>query len=110
MVLPLTAAAKKATKRFDSEFYVEGYATTFNKPYLLYEFDGVQYFEVIDRNALVGADMSDVIMQYNHEGKVLARQSNKTLGIEADESGLFTLPIYRKAVPHKTFMKKSTTA
>ena len=83
MVLPLTAAAKKATKRFDSEFYVEGYATTFNKPYLLYEFDGVQYFEVIDRNALV-------IMQYNHEGKVLARQSNKTLGIEADESGLFT--------------------
>lgn len=90
MVLPLTAAAKKATKRFDSEFYVEGYATTFNKPYLLYEFDGVQYFEVIDRNALVGADMSDVIMQYNHEGKVLARQSNKTLGIEADESGLFT--------------------
>ena len=55
MVLPLTAA-KKATKRFDSEFYVEGYATTFNKPYLLYEFDGVQYFEVIDRNALVGAD------------------------------------------------------
>ena len=90
MVLPLTAAAKKATKRIDSEFYVEGYATTFNKPYLLYEFDGVQYFEVIDRNALVGADMSDVIMQYNHEGKVLARQSNKTLGIEADESGLFT--------------------
>ena len=91
MVLPLTAAPKKATKRFDSEFYVEGYATTFNKPYLLYEFDGVQYFEVIDRNALVDADMSDVIMQYNHEGKVLARQSNKTLGIEADESGLFTL-------------------
>lgn len=45
MVLPLTAAAKKATKRFDSEFYVEGYATTFNKPYLLYEFDGVQYFK-----------------------------------------------------------------
>lgn len=90
MVLPLTAAAKKATKRIDSEFYVEGYATTFNKPYLLYEFDRVQYFEVIDRNALVGADMSDVIMQYNHEGKVLARQSNKTLGIEADESGLFT--------------------
>ena len=35
-------------------------------------------------------DMSDVIMQYNNEGKVLARQSNKTLGIEADKSGLFT--------------------
>lgn len=89
MVLPLTAAAKAATKRIDSEFYVEGYATTFNKPYLLYEYEGVQYFEVIDRNALVGADMSDVIMQYNHEGKVLARQSNRTLGVEADQNGLF---------------------
>lgn len=90
MILPLSAATQAATKRIDSDFYVEGYATTFDKPYLLYEFDGVQYFEVIDRNALAGADMSDVIMQYNHEGKVLARQSNKTLGIEADANGLFT--------------------
>lgn len=88
MFLPLSAAGQ--TKRIDSSFYVEGYATTFNKPYLLYEYDGIKYYEVIDRNALAGADMSDVIMQYNHEGKVLARQSNKTLGIEADANGLFT--------------------
>ena len=88
MSLPLSAAGQ--TKRIDSSFYVEGYATTFNKPYLLYEYDGIKYYEVIDRNALAGADMSDVIMQYNHEGKVLARQSNKTLGIEADANGLFT--------------------
>jgi len=67
---------------------VEGYATTFDRPYELYEFDGVKYFEAIDRNALVGADMSDVILQYDHEGKVLARQSNKTL-LEADNNGLF---------------------
>lgn len=90
MIFPLSAATQAAAKRINSDFYVEGYATTFDKPYLLYEFDGVQYFEVIDRNALAGADMSDVIMQYNHEGKVLARQSNKTLGIEADANGLFT--------------------
>ena len=88
MALPLATAGQ--TKRIDSSFYVEGYATTFNKPYLLYEYDGMKYYEVIDRNALAGADMSDVIMQYNHEGKVLARQSNHTLGIEADENGLFT--------------------
>lgn len=90
MALPLATAATGAAKRLESDFYVEGFATTFNKPYVLYEFDGVQYFEVVDRNALTGADMSDVIMQYNHEGKVLARQSNKTLGIEADTNGLFT--------------------
>ena len=75
-------------KRLDTEFFVEGYATTF-KPYELYEFDGVKYFEAIDRNALVGADMSDVILQYDHSGKVLARMSNGTLGLEADDNGLY---------------------
>lgn len=76
-------------KRIDSEYYVEGFATTFDQPYELYEYDGVKYFERIDRNALQGADMSDVIMQYDHSGKVMARKSNATLVIEPCESGLF---------------------
>lgn len=76
-------------KRIDSEYYVEGYATTFNKPYEFYEIDGIKYYEVIDRHALDGADMTDVIMQYDHEGRVLARNSNKTLGIEPNNEGLF---------------------
>ena len=75
-------------KRIDSDYYVEGLATTF-KPYQLYEYDGVKYYEKIDRNALDSADMSDVIMQYNHEGRVLARNTNKTLGIEPIDDGLF---------------------
>lgn len=76
-------------KKLESDYYVEGYATTFNKPYQLYEYDGVKFYEVIDRNALVGADMSDVILQYDHRGKVMARQSNSTLGIEPNDEGLF---------------------
>lgn len=76
-------------KRFDSEYYVEGYVTNFNKPYELYEFDGVKYYEKVDRNAFVGTDMSDIIMQYDHNGKVLARQTNNTLGVEVHENGLF---------------------
>jgi HK97 family phage prohead protease len=76
-------------KRIDSDFYVEGFATTFDQPYLLYEWDGNKYYEVIDRHALDGADMTDVIMQYDHNGKVLARLSNKTLGIEPNDTGLF---------------------
>ena len=55
----------------------------------MYEYDGVKYYEHIDRNALQGADMSDVIMQYDHRGKVFSRISNGTLGIEPDEKGLF---------------------
>lgn len=76
-------------RRFDTDFYVEGYATTFDEPYLLYEYDGVKFHERIAAGALEGADMSDVIMQYDHTGKVLARKSNHTLGLEPDSKGLF---------------------
>lgn len=87
VVLPLRLP--EAEKRINSDYYVEGFATTFNKPYLLYEWDGVKYYEEIDRHALDEADLSDVIMQYDHQGKVLARLSNKTLGIEPNDNGLF---------------------
>ncbi|MHC1786125.1 MAG: HK97 family phage prohead protease [Christensenellales bacterium] len=76
-------------KRLDSDAYVEGYATTFNDPYVMGERDGMKYYEMIDRSALDGADFHDVIMQYDHSGRVRARTSNKTLGIEPDERGLF---------------------
>lgn len=86
-MFPLTSQTQQ--KRIDSDYYVEGYATTFDAPYLLWEYDGIKYYEVIDRNALAEADMSDVIMQYDHQGKVLARLSNNTLGLEPNDKGLF---------------------
>lgn len=87
-----------ANKRIDTDFYVEGYATTFDQPYVLFEEEGIQYKEVIDRNALVGADMSDVIMQYDHNGNVMARQSNGTLIILTDPTGLFIAADLSKSV------------
>lgn len=87
LAAPLSAQA--AAKRIDTDYYVEGYATTFDKPYVLYEFeDGTKFYERIDTHALDGADMSDVIMQYDHEGRVFARQSNKTLILIPDHRGL----------------------
>ena len=87
--MPLLAPAT-ANKRFDTDYYVEGYATTFDDPYVLWECDGVQYKEVIDRHALDGADLSDVIMQYDHAGRVFARTGrSNTLLIEPQEHGLF---------------------
>ena len=76
------------SKRIESSFYVEGYATTFGK-YLLYEYDGYKIYEEIMPNAFDNADMSDIVMQYNHKGRVIARTSNKTLGVEVDSQGLF---------------------
>ena len=66
MFQPLMIPKGTEEKRIESDCYVEGFATTFGKPYLLYECDGIKYYEMINRNALVGADMSDIIMQYNH--------------------------------------------
>ena len=88
LVAPL-AAQSSGEKRLQSECYVEGYATTFNAPYLLYEFeDGTKIYERIDAHALDSADMSDVIMQYDHEGRVFARTKNDTLQLATDETGL----------------------
>lgn len=68
--------------------FVEGYATTFNDPYELWRDDDYVVFEQIDRHAFDEADVSDVIMQYDHEGRVFARTSNGTLTLAADNHGL----------------------
>lgn len=77
-----------------SEMIAEGYATTFNEPYELMQWDDwdgyrVHFLEQVDPGAFKETDMSDVIMQYNHEGRVFARTSNKTLELRTDEHGLF---------------------
>ena len=70
------------------EMIVEGYATTFNQPYLLYSQDKYSVYEQIDARAFDSTDMNDVIMQYDHEGRVFARNKNGTLQIMPDEHGL----------------------
>lgn len=76
----------------DNEKIVSGYATTFNQPYELYRssWDGYTYIvlEQVDPKAFDETDMSDVIMQYNHEGRVFARTSNGTMELDPDEHGL----------------------
>lgn len=71
---------------------VEGYATTFSQPYELYRdsWNGYVYIvrEMVDPAAFDDTDMSDVIMQYNHEGRVFARGSNGTLELDPDSHGL----------------------
>lgn len=71
---------------------VEGYATTFSQPYELYRdsWNGYVYVvrEQVDPAAFDNTDMSDVIMQYNHEGRVFARGSNGTLELDPDMHGL----------------------
>lgn len=71
------------------ERIVSGYASTFEQPYTLYSDEYMTYREVVDPSAFNNTDMSDVIMQYDHEGRVIARTSNNTLEVTPDEQGLF---------------------
>lgn len=71
------------------ELWVEGYAVRYESPTVLFEIDGVEYKEQIDARAFEEADMSDVIFNYNHAGKVMARTRNKTLQMENREDGLY---------------------
>ena len=77
------------TKRIDSSYYVEGYAARF-EPYVLYELDDGPIYERFERGCFDNCDMSDVIFQLNHQGTVMARQSNGSLIVEIDDNGLFT--------------------
>ena len=67
---------------------VVGYASTFNEPYMLYQGEGWELWETVDPTAFDNTDMTDVIMQYDHQGRVFARKSNDTLQLEADDHGL----------------------
>ena len=72
----------------DGEMRVSGYATVFNTPYVLWSYDGYTVREQIAPKAFDDCDMSDVIMQYDHEGRVFARTSNDTLAVGTDKKGL----------------------
>jgi HK97 family phage prohead protease len=74
----------------DSEFMVRGYASTF-EPYLMFEDDGIQYFERIAPTAFEDADMSDVVFLRDHTGRVLARTKNGALNLTTDTHGLLSV-------------------
>ena len=68
----------------DDKMEIKGYAVVFNSP------ETYDYTEVIDSRALDNADMSDVVLRYNHNDSfmVLARTRNKSLQLEKDDKGL----------------------
>lgn len=72
----------------EGEMIVEGYAARFNESTVLYSFDGIDYREVIERSAFDSCNMNDVVMNYNHSGKPVARTKNNTLQLNVDDTGL----------------------
>lgn len=89
MRLDIVTRAEDDQDSAEERKIVNGYASTFNEPYTLYEDDDIIFREQVDASAFDNTDMSDVIMQYNHEGRVFARISNNTLRVQPDDQGLF---------------------
>lgn len=69
----------------DGKMEIKGYAAVFNSP------ETYSYTEVISERAFDNADMSDVVLRYNHNDSfmVLARTRNHSLELNVDEKGLF---------------------
>lgn len=83
------AIEERAEGEEQERMIVSGYASTFDEPYLLWKDADVEVYEKVDRHAFDETDMTDVIMQYDHVGRVFARIRNNTLTVNPDERGLF---------------------
>lgn len=81
--------AVRARSDDEESFVVEGYATTFNQPYELYRYGSYSVWEQVDPHAFDDCDMTDVIMQFDHTGRVYARTRNNTLELKTDSKGLY---------------------
>ena len=53
---------------------VRSYAAVFDKPEVMYEIEGNEYKEVFDRKAFNSAQMSDVVMNFNHGASLWREQ------------------------------------
>ena len=83
-----TPPPEEKKNKFDSDCYVEGYAAKFER-YLLFDDSGKPVYEEFLPECFRDCDMSDIIFQFDHAGKVYARLSNNTLTVEPDSIGLF---------------------
>ena len=78
----------QSEKLIDSDYYVEGYAANYER-YKLWDDGDSSVYEQFTRENFEGVDLSDVIMQYNHQGEVFARCKNGSLIVRIDDKGLF---------------------
>lgn len=84
------AEYRTASWRAGQDGTINGYAVVFDSRTVLYKDPetGLEYGEIIDRNALDGADMSDVVLRFDHQGHALARTRGGSLRLSVDQHGL----------------------
>jgi len=80
---------ERREKTEDGKMIVTGNPIVFNRETVIWEYDGVQYKEVIDAKALDSADMGDVVLNIDHCGKPAAKTKNNTLTFDKRIDGLY---------------------
>jgi HK97 family phage prohead protease len=70
---------------------IEGRAVTFDEETVLFEYDGIEYKEIIAKGAFDNTDMSYAFMKYNHSDTIMAmaRTKNNTLQIDVRDDGVY---------------------
>lgn len=78
------------TEPDSKDMLVEGRAIAFNVPVVIWEYDGIQYKEIIDSKALDSCDMSDVVFRYNHNDNmfIMARTRKGSLQLLRNDAGM----------------------
>lgn len=73
----------------DGTMHASGYPVVFNKESFIGSEDW-GFYESVDPHAFDKADMSDVVLRYNHSDNfmIMARTRNKSLMLKVDEKGL----------------------
>lgn len=72
----------------DEANIIEGYAAIFDQAEVMYEINNIAYSEEIKSGAFNNAEMKDVVLNFNHGGKPVARTKNNTLELRIDNHGL----------------------
>ncbi|HKM44923.1 MAG TPA: HK97 family phage prohead protease [Dysgonamonadaceae bacterium] len=73
----------------DEAMIIEGVPIVFEQRTLMYEHDGLKFYEQIDKEALRNALVDDVVLNIDHVGKPAAKTKNGTLELEVRDGDVF---------------------
>ena len=82
------AERRKESEKKKKSLILEGIACRFDTETVLYKNDCCEWREKIASGAFDSADMSDVIFNFNHCGRVYARTRNRSLELNVHPDGL----------------------
>lgn len=84
----LTKIESRKNEEGKEELVVEGIPATFEQETVIYKGKYYEDREKIASDAFTSCDMTDVIFNYNHSGRVYARTRNKSLEVWVENDGL----------------------